>query len=483
MRKKFLFLFTTITLLFSTSMVMAQPLLRGERPQIRDTGDDGGYLAKVLLLYRIDTAGLTEAERDLKIELVKNGQVLAEEVAHLQGIDGLTVIHSFSNSSRLLAKVLRDSVLEGSEVQARIYTGGTQVDMVDLGTLAKANWLNQSTQVLPGISSGEFWESSNAKILFGKTVDELAFDRTLENTLFYAPAEPLDQWASPSLTLTVTLDDRPFSVSRFTSYSDTFYFSLFGKNSDAIQTLSEFHRLGHPIQLTAKVGGVILETLSWSEFLDQNVRLAASRGWARPASQNPAQQAWSRHLGRQLASKSDPVQDCIDDCDWFEIQCMSSCSDEQCYIECGEAASDCAEECYLLEDHDSDGVLNGSDNCIYVYNPNQQDCDGDGIGTVCDPNDWYVISDSGWSSWQQYGIGYYCFTVYVFGFPYNYMNVDYCFRRTRTITEKNCYNNATNPVVYIETTKTRSCNLPRGSGCPVDINCSYGGGAACPPPN
>ena len=36
-------------------------------------------------------------------------------------------------------------------------------------------------------------------------------------------------------------------------------------------------------------------------------------------------------------------------------------------------------------DVDGDGVPNGSDNCMSVYNPQQYDEDGDGVGDICDP--------------------------------------------------------------------------------------------------
>ena len=35
-------------------------------------------------------------------------------------------------------------------------------------------------------------------------------------------------------------------------------------------------------------------------------------------------------------------------------------------------------------DEDGDGILNGQDNCVFVFNPGQQDSDHDGVGDQCD---------------------------------------------------------------------------------------------------
>jgi hypothetical protein len=47
-------------------------------------------------------------------------------------------------------------------------------------------------------------------------------------------------------------------------------------------------------------------------------------------------------------------------------------------------------------DIDDDGILNGEDNCVDVYNPDQADVDSDQIGNMCDPcNDLvYVLGNT-----------------------------------------------------------------------------------------
>jgi len=59
------------------------------------------------------------------------------------------------------------------------------------------------------------------------------------------------------------------------------------------------------------------------------------------------------------------------------------CEDGQCCV--GENSANCPQDCGGAPDQDGDGVPDNVDNCPNVFNPGQEDRDGDLCGDACDP--------------------------------------------------------------------------------------------------
>lgn len=94
------------------------------------------------------------------------------------------------------------------------------------------------------------------------------------------------------------------------------------------------------------------------------------------------------------------------------------CGDpDNCAGVCSDPTSDCTTSCEMFggtqttcgayfgapaNDLDSDGVANGSDNCICTANSNQANCDGDAWGDSCDSANelWVFVTDLGRCDWD-----------------------------------------------------------------------------------
>ena len=57
----------------------------------------------------------------------------------------------------------------------------------------------------------------------------------------------------------------------------------------------------------------------------------------------------------------------------------------------------------LCDDEDKDGIVNGSDNCLQIFNPEQADEDKDGAGNRCDNEDNRFSADKPWILWASMG--------------------------------------------------------------------------------
>lgn len=85
--------------------------------------------------------------------------------------------------------------------------------------------------------------------------------------------------------------------------------------------------------------------------------------------------------------------DCYTQCDADYASCNHNCPQCPCY----EIYQACFDGCQYA-DTDNDGVTDSNDNCTETYNPNQADCEPDGIGDACDPQigfwDWVSTGTS-----------------------------------------------------------------------------------------
>ncbi|MEW5922346.1 MAG: right-handed parallel beta-helix repeat-containing protein [Candidatus Zixiibacteriota bacterium] len=79
----------------------------------------------------------------------------------------------------------------------------------------------------------------------------------------------------------------------------------------------------------------------------------------------------------------------------FHIDELSPCAAGHPYNPCGVLIGAYGTGCQYVTDTDMDGVPDEIDNCVSVFNPAQEDLDGDGIGDSCDvlPRVWYVKAD------------------------------------------------------------------------------------------
>ena len=105
---------------------------------------------------------------------------------------------------------------------------------------------------------------------------------------------------------------------------------------------------------------------------------------------------------------------CSDGCEIERTWCYQNNPDcgTQIYCEVCEAEyAGCIDYCNYIRDSDGDGVYDPGDNCPSTYNPDQADCDGDGVGDACDSFNGQVSQSAYITGWDP---------------PYYFYGADWC---------------------------------------------------------
>ncbi|HEX5719861.1 MAG TPA: hypothetical protein VF179_27145 [Thermoanaerobaculia bacterium] len=104
--------------------------------------------------------------------------------------------------------------------------------------------------------------------------------------------------------------------------------------------------------------------------------------------------------------------DCYTQCDADYASCNHNCPQCPCY----EIYEACFDGCQYA-DTDFDGVTDPNDNCPETSNSNQANCDGDGVGDVCDSSNanYQAITaeETCMTDKDQHSLGYFTFEHHV----------------------------------------------------------------------
>ena len=198
--------------------------------------------------------------------------------------------------------------------------------------------------------------------------------------------------AARELRLEITVEGQLFVEDTLRVASDpsgqTFEFLA---GDDARQRrLAAIAATSRPAEARVMLDGKVLRTFSLQEFLSSSEAVRrAPLSLSYPTSDL---RSFGPAAGRpggagRLTPEPTVVRDCTYNCGVDRTYCYQN-TPECAYVDycsvCETQYYQCLNYCQASNDSDGDGIIDGSDNCPYAYNPDQADCDGDGAGDACD---------------------------------------------------------------------------------------------------
>ena len=166
-------------------------------------------------------------------------------------------------------------------------------------------------------------------------------------------------------------------------------FELLQQDPVRAARLAELARTDRTATVRFSLDGRPLDVFTLAEYLGYSEQLALSNPKiALPRSESAT---FGIEAGAPGERETAPVRRavtasaCTDTCAADRLACyQQGCGMQAVCDECELSYNACVQNCYDYGDDDGDGLANNIDNCRGAFNPNQADCDGDGIGDVCD---------------------------------------------------------------------------------------------------